>query len=79
MPVDLSIVIVSFNARQDLERCLASLRSAPPSRSHEIIVVDNASSDGSASVARKWTDIKLLEAVRPHRKRRPGSSITAVC
>lgn len=61
MPLDLSIVIVSFNAKQDLERCLASLRSAPASRSHEIIVVDNGSSDGSASVAKKWTDIKLLE------------------
>ena len=49
--MDLSIVIVSFNARADLERCLQSLDSvhgAPARRSHEIIVVDNASADGSA-------------------------------
>ena len=54
MAVDVSIVIVSFNARADLERCLQSLHDAPPARSHEVIVVDNASSDGSADAARRW-------------------------
>ena len=53
MAVDVSIVIVSFNARADLERCLQALRDAPPARSHELIVVDNASSDGSADAARR--------------------------
>ena len=53
MAMDLSIVIVSFNARADLERCLQALRDAPPARSHEVIVVDNASSDGSADAARR--------------------------
>jgi len=53
MAMDLSIVIVSFNARADLERCLQALRDAPPARSHELIVVDNASSDGSADAARR--------------------------
>jgi N-acetylglucosaminyl-diphospho-decaprenol L-rhamnosyltransferase len=46
-----SIVIVSFNARADLERCLDSLQAAPPQASHEVIVVDNASTDGSAAAA----------------------------
>src|SRR5262249_7175903 len=50
--IDLTIVIVSYNARADLERCLASLAAAPPRASHEIVVVDNASSDGSADAAR---------------------------
>jgi N-acetylglucosaminyl-diphospho-decaprenol L-rhamnosyltransferase len=49
----LTIVIVSFNARADLERCLQSLTDAPPSTPHEIVVVDNASSDGSADAARR--------------------------
>jgi N-acetylglucosaminyl-diphospho-decaprenol L-rhamnosyltransferase len=49
---DLSIIIVSYNARADLERCLDSIRAAPPHASHEVIVVDNASSDGSAEAAR---------------------------
>jgi len=62
MPVDLSIVIVSFNAHADLERCLASLHDAPPSVTHEIIVVDNASADGSADAARHWPDVRVIEA-----------------
>src|SRR5215472_5592842 len=60
-PVDLSIVIVSFNARGDLERCLDSLHDAAPSRSHEIIVVDNASADGSADAARQRPGVVLIE------------------
>jgi len=58
----LSIVIVSYNARADLERCLESLHASPPSASHEIIVVDNASSDGSAAAARKWESVRVIEA-----------------
>ena len=49
---DLAIVIVSFNARADLEACLASLAAHPPGVSHEIVVVDNASIDGSVEAAR---------------------------
>jgi len=49
---DLAIVIVSFNARADLENCLTSLAAHPPSISHEVVVVDNASSDGSPDAAR---------------------------
>ena len=56
-----SIVIVSFNARADLERCLTSLHDAPPQTPHEILVVDNASSDGSAEAARRWPDVRVLE------------------
>jgi GT2 family glycosyltransferase len=62
MPLDLSIVIVSFNAREDLERCLASLRETPPSCSHEIVVVDNASTDGSADTARRHAGVRVIEA-----------------
>ena len=50
--IDLSIIIVSYNAREDLKRCLESLTAAPAAAVHETIVVDNASSDGSAAVAR---------------------------
>jgi GT2 family glycosyltransferase len=61
MTPTLSIVIVSFNARADLERCLDSLRSNPPSTPHEIVVVDNASTDGSAEAARR-TGVRVIDA-----------------
>ena len=60
--LDLSIVIVSFNARADLERCLQSLHDGPPSRSHEIVVVDNASSDGSPDEARRWPGVRVIDS-----------------
>jgi GT2 family glycosyltransferase len=56
----LSIVIVSFNARGDLERCLESLHATPPAIAHEIVVVDNGSTDGSLEAARRWPDVRVL-------------------
>jgi len=51
--VDLSIVIVSWNVRDLLRRCLSSiLVGQEQGPGLEIIVVDNASSDGSAGMVR---------------------------
>lgn len=60
--IDVSIVIVSYNARVDLERCLAALAASPPSGSHEVIVVDNASTDGSVRATRSWPDVRVIES-----------------
>ncbi len=58
----LSIVIVNYNAQEHLENCLESLTSAPPAIPHEIIVVDNASVDGSVQTVRsRWPGIPLIE------------------
>ena len=62
MPPTLCIVIVSFNARGELERCLASLHAPAPALVHEIVVVDNASTDGSAASARRWPDVRVIES-----------------
>jgi GT2 family glycosyltransferase len=59
--VELSILIVSYNARIDLQRCLASLHTPPPATSHEIIVIDNHSEDGSADAARQYSDVTVLQ------------------
>lgn len=60
---DLAIIIVSHNTRTDLERCLRSLYDPSPKVPHEIVVVDNASSDGSPEmVRRQWPDIRLIES-----------------
>ena len=46
----LAVVVVSWNSRDDLPECLRSL--ATVSLPLELVVVDNASSDGSAEAAR---------------------------
>jgi GT2 family glycosyltransferase len=60
--IDVAIVIVSYNARTDLERCLASLHDPAPTASHEIVVVDNASTDESVSGARRWPAVRVIES-----------------
>jgi GT2 family glycosyltransferase len=58
----LAIIIVSFNARADLEECLASVHAHPPaSTPYEIVVVDNASTDGSPAMVRdRWPSARLI-------------------
>ncbi len=53
-----SIVIVSFNARKHLERCLEAVAGG----AHEVVVVDNASEDGSPALVReRFPAVKLVE------------------
>jgi GT2 family glycosyltransferase len=60
---DVAIVIVSYNARDDLARALASLDASPPAVSSEVVVVDNASRDGSAGMVReRWPGVRVIEA-----------------
>ncbi len=55
-----NIIIVSYNNRHDLSACLSSLRDAGYSG---VIVVDNASQDGSAAfVRRDYPEVRLIEA-----------------
>ena len=58
----LSIIIVSYNSRGDLEGCLQSLTAGPPAVDHEILVVDNASTDGTPDYVRtRWPGIRLID------------------
>lgn len=60
--LDLSIVIISWNARQYLLDCLASIRDTAAGIAHEVIVVDNASHDGSPEAVRaQFPDVRLIE------------------
>jgi N-acetylglucosaminyl-diphospho-decaprenol L-rhamnosyltransferase len=59
----LSIVVVSYNSRDDLDACLSSLTRNRASVDHEIVVVDNASPDGTAAAARaRWPAVRVLDA-----------------
>lgn len=48
MAPEVSIVIVNYNTPQYTDQCLGSINKNPPVCSYEIVIVDNASSDGSA-------------------------------
>lgn len=59
----LSVLIVNWNTKDLLAACLDSLERYPGSEPHETIVVDNASSDGSAAMVRsKFPGVKLIES-----------------
>ena len=50
-----------YNTKSDLENCLRSLHDHPPRAAHEIVVVDNASRDGSVEAVRlQWPDVRVI-------------------
>ncbi|QPF86544.1 glycosyltransferase family 2 protein [Bradyrhizobium genosp. L] len=59
--MDVSVIIVNWNTRELLRNCLASVISQSRDTSYEIIVVDNASHDGSVSMCeRDFPTVKLI-------------------
>jgi len=57
----LSIIIVSWNAREDLVNCLRSIGKKQPCDEYEIIVIDNASMDGTAETVRNnFPEVTLI-------------------
>ena len=61
----ISVIIVSWNARGYLRDCLDSLRQTGEPVVHEVIVVDNASTDGSAEmVAEQFPEVILIKSAK---------------
>ncbi|OFW15064.1 MAG: hypothetical protein A3F70_14335 [Acidobacteria bacterium RIFCSPLOWO2_12_FULL_67_14] len=60
MPPDISVVVVTWNGRSFVEPCLEALASQR-GVAFETILVDNASSDGTAELVRqKFPDVRLI-------------------
>lgn len=60
---DLSIIIVNWNTRGLLKSCLGSIKRYCQAVSFEIIVIDNASADGSAEMVEKdFPDATLIKS-----------------
>ncbi len=58
----LSIVIVTYNSLRQVDACLASLSAHPPSLDHETLIVDNASTDGTAMMVRqRWPHVRVVD------------------
>jgi len=61
MTKDLSIIIASYNTQELTRNCIRKIRDSTHFISYEIIVVDNASSDGSQRMIRdEFADVKLI-------------------
>lgn len=59
--VRVRIGIVSWNTAELLDRCLAALPAATSGLDVEVVVVDNASDDESASIARSHDGVTVIE------------------
>jgi hypothetical protein len=60
-----AIVIVTYNSARDIDGALQSLTQPVPSTTHEILVVDNASIDGTAAGIRaRWPGVRVIESAR---------------
>lgn len=57
-----SVILVNWNGRAHLERCLSSLRRQTYGN-YEIVLVDNASQDGSAAFVReRFPEVRVLQS-----------------
>jgi len=62
--MDLSVIIVNYNVKEFLQNLLDSLKKAFHSLSTEVIVIDNASDDGSVEIIREkypWVNLIASE------------------
>jgi N-acetylglucosaminyl-diphospho-decaprenol L-rhamnosyltransferase len=60
---NVSVIILSWNTRELLEKALRSLPPSNHEMSLDVIVVDNGSSDGSAEMVRSlFPDVQLIES-----------------
>ncbi len=59
--MDLSIIIVNYNVKEFLQNLLSSIEKASQNINCEVIVVDNASDDGSVELLKeKYPDVKKI-------------------
>jgi len=59
---ELAILIVSYNTKCELENCVRSLHAHPPLIAHEVVVIDNASTDGSAEAVRsQFPAVRIIQ------------------
>src|SRR3954452_19438484 len=59
--IGISIIIATYNACRLLADCLTSIAENPPGEPYEVIVIDDASADGTSAMVRdRFPDVLLL-------------------
>ena len=64
--LDVSVIVVSYNERENIDQCLSSLiRQRYPGKNYEIICVDNGSDDGTQKIildyGRQFSKLRLID------------------
>jgi GT2 family glycosyltransferase len=60
----LSVIIITWNDAERLERCLRSIRHCEGEVDHEVIVVDDGSTDGTLAMLKAFPSVKIIENKR---------------
>ena len=59
----LAVIVVTFNSAAEIGACLEAIPAAASTTGHEVLVVDNASADGTAAHVRsRWPQARVLDA-----------------
>ena len=59
--MDISVCIVNFNSKKQLEKCLHTIKPAIKPLSYEVIIIDNYSKDGSQELIKKhFEKVRLI-------------------
>jgi len=59
--VEVSVIVVAYRSRACLDRCLATVLPQVEAVGGEVIVIDNASADGTADLARQFAGVRVIE------------------
>jgi dolichol-phosphate mannosyltransferase len=56
-----SVVTTTWNERENIKNLILSVRTALKGVPHEIIVVDDDSSDGTIQIAKRYADVAVTK------------------
>ncbi len=69
----LTVIVPAYNEARTVEELLRRVLRVPLDK--QLIVVDDASSDGSGEILERWRDVGRIELVRHERNRGKGAAI----
>lgn len=69
----LTVIVPVYNERATIDRVLAAVLDAPYSK--QVVVVDDASTDGTSELLQRWSEAGRIELVRHSENRGKGAAI----
>ncbi len=60
-PIELSILIVCYNSKKDIDRCLISVAKYTSGVTYEILLINNANDQLESHIQSEFPDVKIIE------------------